>query len=138
EPWAAMKFLLAAYKKHRIRTRMEQWLLLATRCLLLLLLGCALAGPAWNAIGSLTGLTPRGRTLIIVLDNGLTSGATTADGKTRLEQLKATAGRLIDALTPTDRLALITTARPAAALVAPPTSDPALVRRQIEQTAASP
>jgi hypothetical protein len=138
EPWAAMKFLLAAYKKHRIRTRMEQYLLLATRCLMLLLLGCALAGPAWAALSSLTGITPRGRTLIVILDNGITSGAIDSAGKSRLDALKTTAGKLLDSLGPGDRVGLITTARPSAALVAPPTADPALVRRQVADAAAAP
>ena len=36
-PWAAMEFLLRAMKKNRRRLKFEQWLLLATRCLVLLL-----------------------------------------------------------------------------------------------------
>src|SRR5687768_4485909 len=43
--WAAMEFLLRAMRKNRKRIRFEQWLLLATRCLVLLLLGTALARP---------------------------------------------------------------------------------------------
>ena len=39
--WAAMEFLLKALKKNRRRLRFEQLLLLATRCLVLLLLGMA-------------------------------------------------------------------------------------------------
>ncbi|MDH3585436.1 MAG: BatA domain-containing protein, partial [Phycisphaerae bacterium] len=42
QPWAAMRFLLAAYRKHRVRTRLEQLLLLLVRCLILFLLGLAL------------------------------------------------------------------------------------------------
>src|SRR6476661_9242277 len=43
--WAAMEFLLRALKKNRRRLKFEQWLLLATRCLLLLLAAMALARP---------------------------------------------------------------------------------------------
>src|SRR2546428_163586 len=43
--WAAMEYLLAAMRKNRRRVRFEQWLLLATRCALLALLGVALARP---------------------------------------------------------------------------------------------
>src|SRR6476619_901863 len=43
--WAAMEFLLRALKKDRRRLKFEQWLLLATRCLLLFLAGLALARP---------------------------------------------------------------------------------------------
>src|SRR5438477_2149456 len=44
-PWAAMEFLLRAMKKNRRRLKFEQWLLLATRCLVLALAGIALARP---------------------------------------------------------------------------------------------
>src|SRR5258708_27169257 len=43
--WAAMEFLLRAMRKNRRRLKFEQWLLLATRCALLILLGLALARP---------------------------------------------------------------------------------------------
>src|SRR3954468_17926410 len=43
--WAAMEFLLRAMRKNRRRLKFEQWLLLATRCLLLLLVATALARP---------------------------------------------------------------------------------------------
>lgn len=138
EPWAAMKFLLAAYKKHRIRTRMEQLLLLATRCLILLLLGAALAGPVWSALGSIAGFTPRGRTLVLILDNSLTSAAKSDSASpARLESLKKTAAKLIDGLGPRDRIALITAARPAAALISPPTVDPAGAHRMIQSLISS-
>lgn len=41
--WAAMRFLLSAQRQSVRRLRLEQWLLLATRCAILLLLGLALA-----------------------------------------------------------------------------------------------
>src|SRR5437016_12394821 len=43
--WAAMEFLLRAMRKNRRRLKFEQWLLLATRCLVLLLVATALARP---------------------------------------------------------------------------------------------
>src|SRR5581483_12240969 len=41
--WAAMRFLLSAQRKNARRLRLEQLLLLAVRCLMLLLLVAALA-----------------------------------------------------------------------------------------------
>jgi hypothetical protein len=41
--WAAMRFLLNAMRKNRRRLRLEEMILLALRCLILLLLGMALA-----------------------------------------------------------------------------------------------
>ena len=36
-PWAAMRFLLEAFRKHRRRLQVEQLLLLAVRCLIVAL-----------------------------------------------------------------------------------------------------
>ena len=41
--WAAMEYLLAAVQKHARRIRLEQWLLLSLRVLILLLLALALS-----------------------------------------------------------------------------------------------
>ncbi len=43
--WAAMRFLMEALRKHRRRLQLQQLLLLAVRCLILALLGAALARP---------------------------------------------------------------------------------------------
>src|SRR5437764_4320988 len=51
--WAAMEFLLRAMRKNRRRLKFEQWLLLATRCLLVFLLGLALARPLGCENGAL-------------------------------------------------------------------------------------
>src|SRR5215218_10319652 len=56
--WAAMEFLLRAMKKNRRRLKFEQWLLLATRCLLLFLAATALARPfgcSQQSIASIAG-----------------------------------------------------------------------------------
>ena len=52
-PWAAMRFLLEAYRQQRRRTRFEQLLLLAARCLLVAALAVALGRPALTAAGFL-------------------------------------------------------------------------------------
>ncbi|MBI1369701.1 MAG: VWA domain-containing protein [Planctomycetes bacterium] len=130
--WAAMRFVLAAYKRHRMRTRLEQLLLLLMRCLILAVLGLALAGPIWSALGAMAGLAKSGRVVVIVLDNSLTSAAAESPGKSRYDELRGAAGKLLDELTAQDRVALITASRPAAAIIAPPTSDPMAVRRQID------
>src|SRR5262245_30463054 len=54
--WAAMRFLLAAQKKNVRRLKLEQWLLLAVRTLLVFLLVVAMAAvmpwfePVWQRI----------------------------------------------------------------------------------------
>ena len=45
ESWAAMRFLLAAIRKNQRRIRLEHWLLLAVRTLLVVCVVLALAQP---------------------------------------------------------------------------------------------
>src|SRR4051812_18577304 len=67
--WAAMRFLLEAYRQHRRRLKLEQFLLLAARCLLLALLALALGRPL---IGAVMGVSGRGAVSVYVLvDNGI-------------------------------------------------------------------
>ena len=97
--WAAMRFLLAVYRKHRTRTRLEQLLLLLTRCALVLLLGLALAGPFFSALG-LGLMGQKARTVILIIDNGITSNTADpdADGAPRLGRLKQAADQILAGL----------------------------------------
>src|SRR5258708_39888662 len=53
--WAAMDFLMKAMRKNRRRLEFEQWILLATPCLLVFLLGLALARAEGCGKSSLAG-----------------------------------------------------------------------------------
>src|SRR5580698_9878312 len=50
-PWAAMEYLLAAMRKNARRIQLEQWLLLAVRTLLIVLLVLAVAQPYAEQLG---------------------------------------------------------------------------------------
>ena len=119
--WAAMRFLLEAYKKHRRRLQVEQLLLLAVRCLIVALLGAALARPLLEHAGLLDG--SGSRTVYLIVDDGLVSGLQVDLDETALSRHVAAATEIIDGLEPGDRVGLITTARPARALLHPPSTD---------------
>ncbi len=123
--WAAMRFLIEALRKHRRRLHLEQILLLAARCLILVLLGAALARPVLTAAGLLD--AAGSRTVFLVIDNGLASGARPpvedGSGQTALQSSVVTAIGLVDSLGPGDAVGVITAARPAAGLVVPPSGD---------------
>ena len=70
--WGAMRFLIEALRRYRWRLQLEQFLLLAARCLILLLLGAALARPILDATGLLE--AAGSRVVWLVIDNGLASG----------------------------------------------------------------
>src|SRR3954467_1944339 len=89
--WAAMEYLLQAMRKNRRRLKFEQWLLLATRCALLLLLGIALARPLGcenNTLASLAG--QRNGLHVFVIDNSYSMAydAERPGAKTHLDQAK--------------------------------------------------
>lgn len=135
--WAAMRFLLEAYRQHRRRLRLEQLLLLAARCLVIALAGLAIARPLLGQAGLLGG---RGAvTLYLLIDNGLASAALDEDGKPALERHKARAQALLDQLDTAagDRAALIALGGPSQALVVPPSTSAAGVRDQIAGLAAT-
>lgn len=121
--WAAMKFLLEAYRQHRNRVRLEQFLLLASRCLLVALLALALGRPMLS--GTL-GVSSRGAiTLYIVIDDSLAASALDESGKPALVRHKAAAAALLSQLDAAagDRAAVIALGGPARAIVSPPATD---------------
>ncbi|MHC4127416.1 MAG: BatA domain-containing protein, partial [Planctomycetota bacterium] len=71
--WGAMRFLLEALRRHRRRLQLEQALLLLVRCLILVVLGAALARPFLESAGILD--VDGARTVFLVVDNGFVSGS---------------------------------------------------------------
>lgn len=132
--WGAMRFLLEAYRRSRHRMRLEQWLLLAVRCLILALLGLALARPLLS--DSALPIGPGSRVVYLIIDNGLASTVTDAAGTTALERHRQNAAAIINALTASDRVGLVSAARPIEALVDPPAVDHAAVLSRLGEMAA--
>ena len=92
--WGAMRFLLEAYRRHRRRLQLEQWLLLALRCLVIGLLGLGLARPLLQAAPVASG--GGSRTVVLVIDTGLISGVLDDDAVPALDRLVETAHALLD------------------------------------------
>ncbi|HSU66066.1 MAG TPA: BatA domain-containing protein [Tepidisphaeraceae bacterium] len=111
--WAAMEFLMKAMRKNRRRLEFEQWILLATRCLLVFLLGLALARPLGCEKSSLAGrLAGRTGLNVIVIDNSYSMNyqADRPGAKTHLDQAKKVARGVIDQFTRGGESAVIITA----------------------------
>ena len=70
--WAAMQFLLAAVRKNRRRMRIEQWLLLAIRTLVVILVVTAMAKPFLETFGAV--IAGRRTHRVLVLDDSLQHG----------------------------------------------------------------
>ncbi|TVQ33373.1 MAG: VWA domain-containing protein [Phycisphaeraceae bacterium] len=129
--WGAMRFLLEAYRRQRRRLTLEQLLLLATRCMVILLLALALGRPVLESAGALG--MGGSRQVYIVIDNSLASSARTEGGESALDRHKRSAAEIISALGSSDRVGLITLGSPAADLVVPASSDHGAVRSMIEE-----
>lgn len=119
--WGAMRFLLEAYRKHRRRLRIEQLILLAVRCLIIAVLGFALARPILQAAGVFDGTAQR--VVYLVLDDGIVASAAIAPGRTSFDRQVERAIEIVDELEPGDRVGLVTAARPARTVISPPSSD---------------
>ncbi|MFG0249404.1 MAG: BatA domain-containing protein [Phycisphaeraceae bacterium JB051] len=119
--WAAMRFLQVAIKKQKNKLRLEHLLLLLTRCLMLLLLGLGLAGPVGQGLSQLF-VGHSGRKLVhLVIDDTLTSQAQLRAGvnRSRLDELKEQASKLIDQMGEEDHLAIWRSAKAAAPMYGP-------------------
>lgn len=122
--WAAMDLLQRAMRRDRRRQRVERWMLLVARCLLLAIAGLAIAQPFF---GGLSGVTEPMRTLWIVIDDGATSAERLPDGGTALDRSVTEARRAIASLGAGDRIGLITASEPVRRPIDPPTADAARV-----------
>lgn len=131
-PWAAMRFLLEAYRKQRRKMQVEQLLLLAARCLLVALVGIAIAGPLFGSRAA-SGSGPR--SVVLVIDNSLSSAATDPSGTSALDRSREAALKILGQLSQErgDAAGLVTLGSPAEPQVLPPSSDLASVRVLIEK-----
>jgi hypothetical protein len=94
-PWAPMKFLKEAIEQTSRRLKFQEWVLLALRCLALILLALALARPGESSSSSGGGTQPVDA--VLVFDTSYSMGAKDGD-KTRLERAKEAAVGIIDSL----------------------------------------
>jgi len=114
-PWAAMEFLLRAFKKTQRRLRLEHLLLLLLRILAILLFVLALADPKLNP-GSLVGGLDARREVVIILDTSYSMGLAGSDSGTPMSRAKGQIQKLLRGLQQErgDTVTVITGGKPAA------------------------
>jgi Mg-chelatase subunit ChlD len=130
-PWAAMRFLVVAERRHK--RRIDQWVLLALRVSALVLFLFAMiattawAERLWQAIrpgeSQLVANVPRTHH-VIVLDASLSMTARTDDGRTRFDRAVAQIENLIRSGSPGDGYTVIKMAGTPQAVVPGPSNDP--------------
>lgn len=118
--WGAMRLLQEALRRHRTRLRLQNFILLALRCLTVLLLGAALAQPLLRAAGLVE--AGNARIVYLVIDDGLASSAGTAPAASLARSVDA-ARSIVQGLAPGDAVGIILASQPARALLSPPSTD---------------
>ena len=94
--WAAIEFLLQAERRNRRRVRMDEWILLALRCLAVLMIALLIARPFARPNDSGAAWASSGRTeRVFVLDDSF-SMAYEWDGRSAMDRGKEAIRRLID------------------------------------------
>lgn len=131
-PWAAMRFLLAAIKKNQRRIRIEQWLLLAVRTLIILLVVSAMAKPFLESLGAV--IVGRRVHRVLVLDASLSMGYTSG-GSTRFDQARALAVELVKGSRQGDAISVILMGRPPRMVIGAPSNNLREVEKEISDLA---
>ncbi|MEM9415227.1 MAG: BatA domain-containing protein [Planctomycetota bacterium] len=109
--WAPMEYLKLTLRTNRRRLQLEQWILLALRTLLILLLIFAVARPLLNANAAASWLAIGGRTSrVLVIDDSLSMGLHQG-GTAAFDRAKEEAAVAIESLGTQDSLTVVTTSR---------------------------
>ena len=124
----AVRYLQDATREHQRRLRLQHWLLLLVRTLLIAALVLAAAGPS---VPRSNVATHAPSALVLILDNSASSGAVVG-GTSRLDGLAAAARAVLGRATPSDALWLMT------ADGIPRRGDPATLGSLLDSIAPSP
>ena len=128
--WAAMEYLLAAMRQQARRVQLEQWLLLAVRTLLIVLLVLAVAEPFLEH----SGLAPAagGRAHRVLVIDGSYSMAYCPTDKSLFARAKELAARIVAESPQGDAFTLVLMAVPPRMVIGMPAIDAAVVCKEID------
>jgi len=128
--WAAVELLLAAVQQRSRQVKLQQWLLIAVRTAILLLVALAVAEPMIGRWALATGGVGRKHT-VVILDQSYSMGLR-SHGSTRLERAKAEARQLIESGRSGDVFSVVGWAQATDQVLGRPTADVSLVLSAID------
>ncbi|MBN2474131.1 MAG: VWA domain-containing protein [Pirellulales bacterium] len=129
--WAAMEYLLAAVRRSRRRVRLEQWLLLAIRTLLIILVVLAVVQSLLQHVGFTP--TTSGRThRVLVVDASYSMGYKPEE-KSRFDQARQLARQIVEGGRQGDACTLVVMASPPRVVVGKPALDADELLEEIDQ-----
>jgi hypothetical protein len=140
--WAAMRFLLLAQRKNSRRMRLEQLILLAVRCLIILLLVLAMASvtgwaeAAWRrlfpeSLSFLPATNGRRTHKIVVVDGSFSMAAKVGDS-TAFERARAMAKKVVGDSPRGDGFSVVLMSAPPRRIVPEPAEDAGRVAKEID------
>ncbi|WZO96482.1 BatA domain-containing protein [Isosphaeraceae bacterium EP7] len=130
-PWAAMRFLVAAMRKNQRRVRVEHWLLLAVRTMLVIAVVLAMAKPFLESMGALPVLAGQRTHRVLVLDGSLSMGYAPAEA-TRFDQAKQLAIQVVREARRGDVTSVVLMADPPKVIIGTPSPSADEVRKELE------
>ncbi|WP_315852015.1 BatA domain-containing protein [Tautonia rosea] len=132
ESWAAMRFLLAAIRKNQRRIRLEHWLLLAVRTLLVVCVVLALAQPFLESIGAVPLLAGKRTHRVLVLDGTMSMTHTSAE-RSRFSRATEYADAYIQGARNGDAISVLMLGNPPKVVIGAPSPNHAEVREELKQ-----
>lgn len=129
-PWAAMRFLIAAIRKNSRRIKVEQWILLAVRTLVIVLAVSAMAKPFLESLGALPVIAGRRTHRVLVLDGSLSMGTSSTEG-TRFDEAKALAAQFVKDARRGDAVSLIVMGDPPKVVIGDPSPNHDEVNKEL-------
>ncbi|MBI2900280.1 MAG: BatA domain-containing protein [Planctomycetes bacterium] len=108
-PFPSIRFLRQIERQVARRQKLQQWLILALRCLTLLLLALALAGPVYKPSGGAYGASSTA--VVIVLDDSYSMALSDPEGPV-FAKARAAALAVLRTLKPGDAACVLTSSRP--------------------------
>ncbi|QDU87567.1 hypothetical protein Pla175_09320 [Pirellulimonas nuda] len=127
-PWAAVRFLQAAIQRRARRLKLQEWVLLSIRTLLILLVVFAASKPFLERWG-LLGASVRTHRMLVV--DASMSMAMENDGVTPLDRARQLAAQLVDKSGSGDVFTLVEMTQSPRATLPSPVADRARVRRML-------
>lgn len=134
--WAAMDFLLAAQRRNARRLKFQRWLLLALRCLALLVLAAAIAQLTLSST-AIGGMLSGDRVLVAIWDDSYSMGFARPNTPSAFEKSKKLLTEWVAGLPAGDRVMVIRASTGGQLPGNKPTLDREAIRRAIEASTVS-
>ncbi len=130
--WAAMEFLRLSQERQKRRLRIEEIVLLALRCLIVLCVVMAFVRPVLRSLGiPIPGVNARVYA-VVVLDNSFSMGLKGSDGKTSFQRAQSAAQEILShVLKPGDAASLVFLSNKPEEGIGAPSYDLRLVQRRV-------